>query len=127
MEGSQGICVGVGVNGKGEGVKAGGRGVEVGEGMRIVGVVVGMGSGVGAGAQEASSNKSKSRDNFFIKRILWSPTACWRFVRRLLLFKCYTPTPWMKLRKGTSLTHHTISFPMRCTWLQGLFYTINTF
>jgi hypothetical protein len=37
----------------------GGKAVEVGEGTRMVGVVVGTGSGVGAGTQEASNNTSR--------------------------------------------------------------------
>lgn len=31
----------------------------------------------------------------------------------------------MRPIKHISITHHTISFPMRCIWSQGLFYTIN--
>jgi hypothetical protein len=49
----------VGVKGKGEGGKEGGRGLEVGEGMRMVGVVEGMGSGVGNWVQEASIDRSR--------------------------------------------------------------------
>jgi hypothetical protein len=90
VEGSQGTGVGVKVGGKGEGFRVGGRGVDVGVGMNMVAVIVGIGAEVGAGAQEARMIIN-SKKNLFIKLVLWSPPACWRIVRSLLLLKCYTP------------------------------------
>jgi hypothetical protein len=63
--------VGVEVGGKGEGVRVGERGVEVGDGIMIVGVVVGKVVGVEEGAQAARSNNSEKATNArFITKLM---------------------------------------------------------